>query len=57
MIVAFEELRVQAENTRLEMCFKCESCAYCVSAAGFTDPTACSFRLERQDARMVNCEH
>uniref|UniRef100_A0A669QFS2 Synaptonemal complex protein 1 n=1 Tax=Phasianus colchicus TaxID=9054 RepID=A0A669QFS2_PHACC len=36
MIVAFEELRVQAENTRLEMCFKCESCAYCVSISVLT---------------------
>lgn len=36
MVVAFDELRVQAENTRLEMCFKCEDSVYCIYAAGLT---------------------
>lgn len=49
--MAFEELRVQADNTRLEMCFKCESSVYCVCAAGLTilyfiDVIACSFGPE-----------
>lgn len=52
--MAFEELRVQAENTRLEMCFKCENSVYCVYAAGlkilyFKDFIACSFRPERYE--------
>lgn len=36
MTVAFEELRVQAENDRLEMNFKCKNSVYCVYAAGVT---------------------
>lgn len=36
MIMAFEELRVQAENARLEMCFKCENSLYSVYTAGLT---------------------
>lgn len=34
MTAAFEELRVQAENDRSEMSFKCENSVYCVYAAG-----------------------
>lgn len=52
--MAFEELRVQAGNTRLEMCFKCENSVYLVYAAGLTmlcfmDFIACSFRPERYE--------
>lgn len=36
MTVAFEELRLQAEEDRLEMSFKCENSVYCVYAAGST---------------------